>query len=99
MSIRTLEHLSDALARDLAWRKKELAALRFACKATKQKDTLNGLYRSSVAMLYAHWEGFIKNASAAYLEYVHFQRLRLAELAPNFAAVAARSMLRAGGGL
>lgn len=71
MSIRTLEELSDLLARELAWRKKELAVMKGFIENRKfQADQHRVLIRSGVTMLYAHWEGFIKVAASGYLEFV-----------------------------
>lgn len=44
-------------------------------------------------MLYAHWEGFIKEASLAYLEFVGMQKLTYDELATNFIAFSLKSKL------
>lgn len=95
MNIRTEEHLQDALARDLIWRKKEISVLR-SLLARATPDRLPTLLRASVALVYAHWEGFIKTASLSYLEFLHFRRLKFSELAPNFVALSARSILRRG---
>lgn len=56
---------------DMAWRVREISTFRLACKKeTVERDTM---IRAGVAMIYAHWEGFIKAASEAYLEYVNNQ--------------------------
>jgi hypothetical protein len=94
MSIRTVEHLSDALAGEIIWRKKELTALRLMVESKSlQPDRRTAVIRGAVALLYAHWEGFIKQAGRAYLEFVHFQRLPYSKLARNFVALGARSRL------
>ena len=77
MSIRTLEQLYDKLSDELTWRKKELTSLKLLSESSGiATDRQIALLRALVALLYAHWEGFIKNASSAYIEYVSFQRLR-----------------------
>jgi deoxyadenosine/deoxycytidine kinase len=45
-------------------------------------------------MLYAHWEGFIKSSSNAYLEFVSWQKLPNKELTYNFIALSARRILQ-----
>jgi RiboL-PSP-HEPN len=98
MSIRTIEQLYDALAADLIWRKKELSAYKLAMETAENRpDRRQAFLRGAVALLYAHWEGFVKQASQAYLEYVFYQRLKHSELAPPFLALAIRPLLRAAG--
>jgi MAE_28990/MAE_18760-like HEPN len=95
MSVRTIEELSDFLADDLAWRKKELAALRgLVEKKDLTESRRNALLRCGVTMLYAHWEGFIKASGTAYLRFVSLQRLLYRELSPNFVAVGIRQLLQ-----
>ena len=98
MSIRTAEALYDSLAADLIWRKKELTVFKLLTEeASPLSEKRRTLLRGAVALLYAHWEGFIKTASASYLEFVFFQRLAYRELAPNFLALSLRSLLRPAG--
>lgn len=96
MTVRTVEQLSDRLAEDLAWRKKELSELKSIIRSGKTSSTRRrALIRSAVAILYAHWEGFIKNSSQCYLEYVAMQRLNYSQLSSNFVAFAMKSQLNA----
>jgi hypothetical protein len=46
------------------------------------------ILRGAVAALYAHWEGFVKNASQKYLDFVKVRRLRLCDLDSCFVALA-----------
>lgn len=94
MAIRTVEDLYDYLTSETAWRKKELAALRTMVEATAPDLAKSrALVRAAITLLYAHWEGFVKTAGKAYLEYVAFQRLTHGELADNFLALAMRTVL------
>lgn len=92
MKIRTLSDLSSRLRGDLAWRRKELVTFRglvdSSAAAKKQ-----ALLRGAVAVLYAHWEGFVKTGARDYLTFVKSKRLALSELADCFVALAARSRL------
>lgn len=94
-SLRTLSLLQDELDAERIWRLKELSILR--------KKLLTGIVRNGVVtgddlallrpcitMIYAHWEGFVKAAASAYLEFVAMQRLPHKEMLPPFLALAAR---------
>jgi len=96
MKIRTLEQLSDQLASDLSWRKKELAILRSMIRSSKSKPgKLEAMIRSGITVLYAHWEGYIKAGATIYLEYISRRGLKYKNLKISFRALAARSHLSA----
>ncbi|WP_448283504.1 MAE_28990/MAE_18760 family HEPN-like nuclease [Phormidesmis priestleyi] len=83
------------MAKDLVWRKKELAAVKALVENKSFSHSKHSaLLRSGVALLYAHWEGFVKTAASSYLEYVSMQRLRYDELSSNFVALALKSKLK-----
>lgn len=94
MKIRTLEDLSDHLDQELAWRRKELSDLKGLIDGASTIDRRrDALLRCGLAILYAHWEGFVKAAAAAYLEYVARQHIPYNELAPNFIAIGLKPLL------
>lgn len=93
MTARTLEDLSDLVADDLIWRKKEMTAVTNLF-ARASRGTKNALLRSFVALLYAHWEGFIRNTTQRYLEFVAVRRLSYSALTSNFVALSIHKRLR-----
>jgi hypothetical protein len=98
VKIRSISYLDSFLDRALARRKKELTTLRFAVDRAPISER-SALRRAAVALLYAHWEGFIREAGAAYVELVSRQELTFAQLASNFLALAVRGRIaRAGHG-
>ena len=95
MSIRTAEQLSDKLAKDLTWRKKELSQMKSLIEAKNVSDQRHKvLVRSGVCILYSHWEGFVKLAANSYLEYVISKKLTYQELSSNFLALAMKEKLK-----
>ncbi len=94
MKIRTKEQLSDRLSDQLSWRKKELSAvLTMVMQRRESVGFKRAMIRSGIALLYAHFEGFVKNAATHYLEYIALQRLRYNELATPFLAICVRSYI------
>lgn len=93
--IRTVSQLSDRLSEEIAWRKKELIYIKTLIEREKKisKTIQTTLLRSGTAILYAHWEGFVKNAAESYVEFVSRQNLKSSELAPNFLALAIKKQL------
>ncbi len=94
MKIRSLEDLEQRLSQDLVWRKRELADLKSLIETRNfSQSKQNAVLRSGVALLYAHWEGFIKTAANSYLEFVSRQQLPYKDLAINFVAIAMKTEL------
>jgi hypothetical protein len=89
--IRTTEELIDRIADDLVWRRKELSDLRALVQESNGQLRSRVVIRSAVALLYAHWEGFVKKASSYYLEFVASHRLPYRRLAPNFVGLTLRA--------
>ncbi len=93
--IRTVENLSDRLSEDLAWRKKELSDLNSLISSRDFAISKhNAMLRSGITLLYAHWEGYIKNAGTCYLEFVSRRKLTYVELNMNFVAIAMKDKLQ-----
>ncbi|MFY4862826.1 MAE_28990/MAE_18760 family HEPN-like nuclease [Aliarcobacter butzleri] len=83
MKIKTITHLDDFLDQNIAWRKKELTlAINDYTSANNHKK--NYYLRVLIVTIYCHWEGFIKQSSEGYLEYISSLRLNLDTLNKNF---------------
>ncbi|MBO9473269.1 hypothetical protein J7413_06930 [Shimia sp. R10_1] len=74
--------MQSALDHDMAWRIKEIAV--FKGGAGENGSKRKPFIRAGVALLYAHWEGFVKKSSEIYLEYVESRSLKYKELKTCF---------------
>jgi hypothetical protein len=96
VKIRTTEELIDAIATDLSWRRKELTDIRYLLQqASGNRSRQDLMTRAGIALLYSHWEGFVKAAAKAYLEFVAMQRCKNSELARCMLALTIRTRLNA----
>ena len=94
MKVRNTLALSEAIDNALAWRKKELTSLRTLIGTRSRDYEKTLLLRVAMPVLYAHWEGFAKEASQIYLDFISQQGLHYSELNENFMALAARGRIR-----
>jgi hypothetical protein len=92
MKIRTKENFIDALDNEIAWRKKELSYLKGNVKTNSPYFKTH--LRTGIVLLYAHWEGFVKNACELYLTYIKSLRLKYEELGDNLIALSLKGDLR-----
>jgi hypothetical protein len=92
MKIPTSTELSEFLTRELTWRKRELLSLSLLIQKAKGYDK-NTLIRAGIVMLYAHWEGYVKNAAEAYIDYINRRHLIHSYVQDNFAAASLKNFL------
>lgn len=79
MKIKTIHQLSAALNDEITWRKREIIELRM--QAARKGDVAHKtILRAGVAILYSHWEGFVKSSSEILLNYISNQKLKNDEL-------------------
>ncbi|KCZ71931.1 hypothetical protein ANME2D_01987 [Candidatus Methanoperedens nitroreducens] len=90
MKIQNVEVLANYLDSDLGWRKKELTFIVSSMSSTNKRN-IDIHLRIGIAILYAHWEGYIKNAGTYYVIYIKQLGLRYDELRENFIALALRN--------
>lgn len=94
MAIRTQEELTDRIADDYGWRIREVSELKTLVSSAASSDIRrNVIARSGIALLYAHWEGFVKAAGTYFLEYVSMQREPIDSLQTNFVTLILKSRI------
>ena len=91
MKIKTIENLEDALDKHLAWRKQEMLNLKTLID--RGDDARIMLIRAGMALLCAHFEGFIKDASYDYLSFVANQNICYKDLQEVFSIWKIHSLL------
>ena len=82
--IRSAEDLVDVVQADAGWRKKEMSQLMLILERNKAPDGL-GL-RAIPVLFYAHWEGFVRAAGEAYLQFVAKQGIAGNQIAAHLVA-------------
>ena len=96
MNIPSLDRLNQFLDRQLYWRKRELTTLKFSCE-NADENFHNTILRASLCMLYAHWEGFIKEAATGYVRHVARQGLKFRDVTPNLVALGLKTEIQSAG--
>jgi hypothetical protein len=92
--IKTTEDLVDRIAEERAWRIKEISEMKNIVEVKSISSTRKSVVcRAGLALLYAHWEGFVKKSGTYFLEHVASQRLPLAMLQGNFVTIVLRSRI------
>jgi len=94
VAIRTKEDLVDKIGQDHVWRLREISELKYLIETPGISDIRKRvLCRSGIALLYAHWEGFVKKSGTYFLEYVAGQRHSISELRSNFVTLLVRGKI------
>lgn len=92
--MKTKAELLQKIDDDLIWRRRELSDFRAAVQAAQPSPgRRSAMLRAGVALLYAHWEGFVKRSGSYYLEFVANQGMKASELQTNFIAINLKSRL------
>jgi MAE_28990/MAE_18760-like HEPN len=96
--MRTKNEFQQKVHDDLVWRRRELQSLKSLIESTTENPILRDvLLRSGVAILYAHWEGFVKRTGSYYLEFVSNQGYSADKLSSNFLTIKLKSLLTEAG--
>lgn len=89
---RTIADISSKLDDEFTWRKRELIFIYQEIQGCKG-DVQVALIRAAIVLLYAHWEGFVKNAAELFLKYVESRKHKIQQVTFNLAALALRKQL------
>jgi hypothetical protein len=90
---KTLTYLYELVEKDYAWRISELSNYRSALLTERNEKAKKAKIRAGIALLYAHWEGFIKQLANWYYEFVSFQSNNVSDLNESFASIILRAEL------
>jgi hypothetical protein len=94
MKLQSKEQLYEELDRESSWRKRELVTFEIMSRSGRDHQA-EAIRRAGVALLYAHWEGFIKACGTCYVNFVSYRRLKNNQLASNFLALTMKAKLSA----
>src|SRR5436305_1182739 len=96
MAATTPEEFGDDVDQAFSWRRTEMQSLRGEVEKldalSEVKPYGRMILRAGVALLYAHWEGFVKQTCQHYLDYVARRKLTYRQLNPPLAATSVRAL-------
>ena len=92
MKIYSENDLDRFLTEDLTWRLREVSDLKRTIDKT-EPSLQYATCRAGIPIVYAHWEGHVKNSAAAYVAFIASKRLHLSQLKLGYSLGAFRSPL------
>jgi hypothetical protein len=94
MKLRTSDDILDALNAAYGWRLQELSSINSLMRKSTGRAA-SPLIRAGIPILYAHWEGFVKQSAIAFADYLSSQRLSYGEVAVSFSGLKAHNYVLA----
>lgn len=94
MKSRPDEKLIFELTTALSNRKKEITDFYMYIQGCQSSGIAEILNKSFILLLYAHWEGFIKEYTIKYFSFIISQKLVLSKLTENFLLIYLKSLLK-----
>jgi len=92
MKVRSIDELMSQVSVSSKFRKRELITLSQLVLSGRDHESIVGR-RSALTLSYAHWEGFVKDSSQAYISYISSISPSMSNLTKNFQALACKSIL------
>ena len=91
---KTVSGCYQLIEKEYKWRIIELSNYKSSLLSERNEKAIKSKVRAGVTLLYAHWEGFIKQIASYYYEYVSYQSLKLEELNDTFISIVLRNELK-----
>lgn len=82
MNVRNINDFEDALDKEWSWRKQEMIALKLSVQGNPM------MLRAGIALLCAHFEGFLKTGSRLYILHISKQEIKYVKLIESFSVFA-----------
>ncbi len=79
---------------EFTWRRNELYLFKSRIPLDNSNSFQKPLLRAGITILYAHWEGFVKNAATFYLQYISYKFLKNSELKNQFLALSLSNKIK-----
>jgi hypothetical protein len=77
---------SGYLTEEFNWRVREISDIRRAGQDQRNGYEI-GVRKAALALVYAHWEGYVKFVGEAYLKYVAARKIQYSKLSIEFSAI------------
>ena len=79
MKVRTEADFYNKVAEELSWRKMDMLRMKQLILKNENNPLSKTLLRAAVPIIYAHWEGFIKEIAVSYLNFISLRGLKYRE--------------------
>lgn len=77
--------IQDILLNELTWRRQELSDIKSVVEQIDSESIKKVILRTWIVLLYAHWEGFIKEVTQKYIREVNKLGIRAGRMSHNLA--------------
>jgi hypothetical protein len=79
MKIRTEADFYNKVAEELSWRRVDMMRMKQLILKNENTPLSKTLLRAAIPIIYAHWEGFIKDISLSYINFISLRGLKYRE--------------------
>lgn len=92
--LRTTENLIDRISSEHLWRRREISEMYLLITRSENDPAkCDTLIRCAILILYSHWEGFVKNVSSFFIEFVTAKKHDFHEICLPLQAIAYQRQL------